>query len=651
MRFKIKLVFILLISSFIFSDSIKFNNPNNHGVIGLINIPTARFYEESSSAFTVYRGDPDRKITITMMPYDWLEASVFYTSIKDRPYGGGFDQDYKDKGFNAKFRLKSEGYFPAIAIGFNDLAGTGIYSSEYIVGSYGIDNLDMHLGIGWGKLNGGPFQYDNPLGDLNDSFLTRCLSWGCDNDNDQGGNFRWEDYFSGNKVGIFGGFSYLLDNNWLLKIEHDSTDNSRERGFPKRSSNYSLSLEYIRLKNLALSFNFERGDYLGLKFVWKSNSLKHNSKTYRNNEPYEKIPHEKLRSLLDFNEIEVHRISKLEDILILDLHEYNSYSDLAYLKENVEKAIVDSGVDYEEVVSSYSANGLKAKELDSKTLMSMEINKTETLYLRENKSKFFYSPDIVLRPFIAGREGFFKAAFLAEFNTQYIFNNKLFWSTNLKYALWQNFDELYIPPVNTYPNQVRSDVKEYLNNFEDRIIVGRSQLDFFHTLSKNNHIQISAGIFEEMFSGYGMEYLWNRDDLPFAIGFEAFEVYKRDYDLAFDLLDYSNITGHVNFYYENDFVLPFSLHVSYGEYLAGDKGYTFDISRRFNNGVVMGAFFTKTDVTAEQFGEGSFDKGVYFKIPISGDWFNFKWRPLTKDPGAKLIRKDNLYRYLRKYKN
>ena len=65
----------------------------------------------------------------------------------------------------------------------------------------------------------------------------------------------------------------------------------------------------------------------------------------------------------------------------------------------------------------------------------------------------------------------------------------------------------------------------------------------------------------------------------------------------------------------------------------------------------MGAFFTKTDVTAEQFGEGSFDKGIYFKIPISGDWFNFKWRPLTKDPGAKLIRKDNLYHYLRKYKN
>ena len=84
--------------------------------------------------------------------------------------------------------------------------------------------------------------------------------------------------------------------------------------------------------------------------------------------------------------------------------------------------------------------------------------------------------------------------------------------------------------------------------------------------------------------------------------------------------------------------------------MAGDKGYTFDLSRRFNNGVIMGGFFSKTDVTAEQFGEGSFDKGIYFKIPIYGDWFNSLWRPLTKDPGAKLIRKNNLYDFLRKYK-
>ena len=69
----------------------------------------------------------------------------------------GFHQyceGYKDKGFNVKVRLKKEGLFPAIAVGLMDFAGTGRYSGEYIVSSYGINNLDMHLGIGWGKLGG-----------------------------------------------------------------------------------------------------------------------------------------------------------------------------------------------------------------------------------------------------------------------------------------------------------------------------------------------------------------------------------------------------------------------------------------------------------------------------------------------------------------
>ena len=645
MQYKTKLVIILLITNFLFSDSIRFNNLNNHGVVGLINTPTARFYDESSVGLTLYRGDPDRKITLTLMPYDWFEASIFYTSIKGRPYGGGFNQDYKDKGFNAKFRLKSEGNLPAIAVGFNDIAGTGIYSSEYIVASYGIDNLDISLGIGWGVLSGGSLNYDNFLEDIDESFLVR------DSEIGQGGELSIDNYFSGKELGIFGGLSYLVYDEWLFKIEYDSTNIPNRLGFPERSSEYNLGLEYIGAENFVISFNFERGDYFGLKFSWKDNSLDHRSKIYKNNDPYEKAPYQRLRSLLDFNEIEVQKISESEDSLILDLYEYNSYSDSADLDSVIKKAIDDSDIGHEEVVIKYSVKGLNAKKIESKSFINIDENRADMLYSREKESKFLYSPNFVLRPFLAGREDFLKVALMAEFNTQYIFNKKLFWSTNLKYALWQNFDDLYIPPVNTYPNQVRSDVKDYLNNFGDRLILGRSQLDYFETLSKNHHIQISAGIFEEMFSGYGIEYLWNRNNLPFAIGFEAFEVHKRDYDLAFDLLDYSNTTSHINFYYENDFVLPFSLHVSYGEYLAGDKGYTFDISRRFNNGVVMGGFFTRTDVTAEQFGEGSFDKGIYFKIPISGDWFNFKWRPLTKDPGAKLIRKDNLYHYLRKYKN
>ena len=131
---------------------------------------------------------------------------------------------------------------------------------------------------------------------------------------------------------------------------------------------------------------------------------------------------------------------------------------------------------------------------------------------------------------------------------------------------------------------------------------------------------------------------------------EVFDVYKRDYKLQFGTLDYSNITGHVNLYHRNYKFIPFDTKISYGEYLAGDVGSTIQLSRSFRNGVQFGIFASFTNVTSKQYGEGSFDKGIYFNIPIVGNFINYSWRPLTKDPGAKLTRKNNLYDLMVRFK-
>ena len=137
----------------------------------------------------------------------------------------------------------------------------------------------------------------------------------------------------------------------------------------------------------------------------------------------------------------------------------------------------------------------------------------------------------------------------------------------------------------------------------------------------------SAGIFEEMFSGFGFEYLHFKNESNHAYGFELFQAYYRNYGLV-----------------------PFDLKASYGKYLAGDIGGTIELSRTFPNGVRFGVFATFTDVSTEQFGEGSFDKGIYFNIPIFANMINYSWRPLTKDPGQKLIRKNNLHDLLVKFR-
>ena len=117
-------------------------------------------------------------------------------------------------------------------------------------------------------------------------------------------------------------------------------------------------------------------------------------------------------------------------------------------------------------------------------------------------------------------------------------------------------------------------------------------------------------------------------------------------DLSF--LEYKNYLSRLNM----NIIDPYTkirLKISYGEYLAGDFGSTYTLSRRFNNGVEFGIFFSKTDVTTDQFGEGSFDKGIILKVPFQGFFSKSKspikyvWRPLTKDPAALHIKSIDLF--------
>ncbi len=64
----------------------------------------------------------------------------------------------------------------------------------------------------------------------------------------------------------------------------------------------------------------------------------------------------------------------------------------------------------------------------------------------------------------------------------------------------------------------------------------------------------------------------------------------------------------------------------------------------------MGAYVTKTDMSAKDFGEGSFDKGIYFSIPFdtvlprsTRGSATINWAPLIRDGGAMLGRKYPLY--------
>ncbi len=638
----LRIIFLILtFSNLSFSDSFNYNTYNNHGMVGIINMPSARLYDESIHGITFYDGTPDQKITLTSSPYDWLEASFFYTNIQNYPYPNFEYQDYKDKGFNIKVRIKEEGIYPAVAIGINDIAGTGLYSSEYLVASYGRNKVDFHLGLAWGTLNGSDRKIKNPLIKIDNSFKDRPKTYKV-----EGGQFQASRYFSSEEVSPFFGLSYSLNEKTLLKFEKDTTLTDGFIKYENPRSDYSFGFDHSINENFVIGFSYERGNYKSLRFIYKNNP-KTNYKKYE----YQKAAnnkkddnYSKLISNLEKNGIGVNKVLETSNSIGLELTQFK-HSNLQLVEDIIYKASKDAGIKKD------IKKNLKVVNLDAINEYDQDYERNSDLIYEKQKTRSFNtSTRIRFKPFIASREEFFKGAMLLENDIEYIIRDDLIFHSNLKYSLADNFDDLRFPPVDTYPAQVRSDVKQYLKNMDKGIILGRAQVDYYLTPYKNHHFMISGGILEDMFSGYGFEYLYYKNNANYSVGFELFDVKKRDYQWRFGTLDYENVTGHINFYYRNYGLIPFDMKLSYGEYLAGDVGSTIELSRSYSNGMKFGVFASNTNVSAEQFGEGSFDKGIFFNIPIYGSLINYTWRPLTKDPGSKLIRRNTLHGLLVKFK-
>ena len=179
--------------------------------------------------------------------------------------------------------------------------------------------------------------------------------------------------------------------------------------------------------------------------------------------------------------------------------------------------------------------------------------------------------------------------------------------------------------------------------------IGALKMDYRTRFSPQVFATFKAGYLESMFGGVGGEVLWRPDGQRWALGADAYEVQQRGFTRLFNFQTYRAFTGHVSLYYASPWY-DMNFALSAGQYLAGDRGLSFQVTRRFSTGVEIGAFMTKTNVPAAKFGEGSFDKGLIIRIPIS--WvapintqqsLNFDLRPLQRDGGQRLNGDATLY--------
>lgn len=212
--------------------------------------------------------------------------------------------------------------------------------------------------------------------------------------------------------------------------------------------------------------------------------------------------------------------------------------------------------------------------------------------------------------------------------------------------LINNFDNFEYDAPSTLP-RVRTNIRQYLT---DRTVwIDNLHVEYMTSPGQDWYAQAAGGLFEMMYGGVGGEVLYRPTGKRWALGLDVNHVWQRDFDGGVGFNDYNVTTGHLTWYQ----TLPFyglETTASVGRYLAKDVGATLSLSRRFDSGIKMGAWATKTNVSAEDFGEGAFDKGFFIEIPF--DLFSptptasrgtIAFQPLTRDGGAKVYLPTSLY--------
>lgn len=676
----------------------RYSNPSfsSYGTTGLVQMPNARFHKEGSLALVYSDFDPYARLAMIAYPFSWLELYYQYTDITNKLYSDVFaysgNQTYKDKGFDIKIKLLNESVFlPSLAVGFRDLAGTGIFSSEFLVASKQINNIDLTLGMGWGNLSNNKF--DNPLSDLSKRFDSRS---GFAQEGGFGGEISTSSFFRGPSVGIFGGAEYIVPftKGLKLKIEYDST-NYDEEGFfsinAKSDINYGVS--YSLNKFLNLNFGYIRGNTLQFGFSISGDFGKKNPiipktekhKPIKNSYIARSVNATNTRllylsTLKNLNERKLpprmmnlsedgskYSVSFAQSIYISYpqaygrvarvLHELapDSVKEFELIPMNAGFELLSINIprkDFAENVKSGNAYALSEKI----EVLQKPNGYVDTFEYQPKRiyPANFYSIGPGLESHIGGPSKFFEGGLSILANLETLLSENTNFQAVFKVGIFNSFDNIKQKSSSVLPH-VRTDLVEYLKESQN-FAISRAQFNHFSNPYKSFYTKLSVGIFEDMFGGYGGEFLYKPYDKNWAIGFDAYRVRQRTYEQRLKFFKngravdkYETTTGHLTLYFEE----PRSqvlFKLLGGKYLAGDSGITIDMSRRFKSGLRMGGFFSLTDISKEEFGEGSFNKGFYINFPIQAFFSNhsrglvpFGLTPLTRDGAAKLYVGHDLY--------
>ena len=653
---------------------------SDFGNLGLIKVPTARMPADGELRATLSRDQVVDIYNISYQATPWLETTFRYSIFNPRDFEYSKD-GLRDRSYEAKARVHQEtNRSPELAIGVRDLFGTGVWEGEYLVASKLIGQLDFTVGLGWGRL-ASRNAFDNPLRAIDSGFAmrpSRRSSGGR-----LGGKARGKSYFRG-EAAPFGGVRFKLQNTPLhLIAEYNSDDYDREVALNtlNKSSPWNFGIEWRPNNSLVIATSWQHGSAVGLRF---SSSLDTKSMPERKSERtffssmesraksrapeslnldewYDRLLYDAERSGLRLNRASTN--DKVDRVILeIENSEYAITADaihkalalseihLPYRFQTIELSLKEENRTAPTI--QYRRQLTRSKNSDSRRSRSTSLRSSKNLIeilppkdisLPGKQTAYQYpffsfGADLATRMQLMDPNAPLTKQLYAKFSARVSISPAL----NLWTVYGQNIynDFTTERTSDSLIQKVRSDVNKYLTSGEsgfDQIF-----LEYKGSLGGALHFRSYAGLLESMYAGIGTEILYERFGSRWAVGATINGVKQRAFEKNLRLLDYQTVTSFLSLYYASPFYnFDFAIHG--GRYLARDKGMTFEARRTFDNGFSLGGFFTRTNVPAELFGEGSFDKGLYFRIPFNGlfpgntkNAYAAIIRPLERDGGRRL---------------
>ena len=658
-----------------------------YGTPGLIDLPTADPMRDGDVSLSVGHS-PGTVRTVFHFQVTPRISGVFRYGTLDNFFASG-DTLY-DRSFDFQFRLVDETrYRPAIAIGLRDFGGTGIYSSEYVVATKGVgDRLRLSGGIGWGRL-GSYNGFDNPLGIFADGFNNR---------NDEGSNTGELDtgaWFRGDAA-LFAGFQWKYSDNLILKAEYSSdayTTEVARTGFEHKTP-FNFGATYRFANGIDLSAAYRYGSDLALMFHYTFNPAEPRipdgiddggpAVFPRNLAAARSWDLEADATAEDRLRVAVARELAEDGISVKALSVSNRTATIHVRNDRYDappQAIGRTARAMTKVMPAHietfvivpislgvpmSAVTIQRSDLEE---LAFDLDGSWKSYTRATViegSNYRLSPENYVPDaypeLVAGLSGYFVPSFFdpdspvraevgIEASAAYTPTPGIIFSGALRQPIAGNIDKATRQSNSVLPH-VRTDAVKYAQ--ESDLEVSYLTGEYFFRPGEDLYGRVSVGYLERMYGGLSAELLWKPVEGPLALGGEFNYVRQRDFDILFDFRDYEIATGHLSAYY--DFGSGYLGQVDAGRYLAGDWGTTISLDREFANGFRIGGFFTLTDVSSQEFGEGAFDKGIRFSMPLkwltgepSQRGFGLTLRPVTRDGGARLNVRNRLYEATRGY--